>query len=628
MTETSSRLLDKIASPADLRKLSVSELPDLAAEIRKEIIRVVSKTGGHLGSSLGVVELTIALHYVFNTPDDRLIWDVGHQAYAHKLLTGRREKFERLRCEGGLSGFPKRSESPFDAFGAGHSSTSVSAAVGMAAARDILGRKNNVVAVIGDGSMSAGMAFEALNNAGDKNTRMVVVLNDNDMSIAPPVGALSHHLSQIISSKQYMTLRQAAIDMAEKLPQFVKTAALRVGQHAKGLITGGTMFEELGLYYVGPIDGHNFEQLIPILTNVRDAPEDYPIVVHVLTQKGHGYTPAEKQPSKFHGVSAFDIDTGEMLPKKNSKPSYTGVFSDMICDLAAQDPKVAAITAAMPSGTGLDVFAERFPNRFFDVGIAEQHAVTFAAGLACEGIKPYVALYSSFLQRAYDQILHDVALQSLPVRFAIDRAGFVGEDGATHNGVFDLAMLCPMPNMVVMAPSDQAELRLMLLTMNGINDRPSAVRYPRGSGPLSDLPDVVEPLEIGKGRIVREGNRVALLSIGTRLKACLDAADILSLNGVSATVADARFAKPFDENLLLELIEGHQSISVVEEGVEGGFGALILTWLANHGLLEKKKIRFITVPDRFIEQASAERQAEIARIDARSIAQKVLETVR
>ena len=621
-------LLDAIKTPADLRALPLEDLPYLAEEIRQEIIHVVSNTGGHLGASLGVVELTIALHYVFNTPEDRLIWDVGHQCYAHKLLTGRKDRFAGLRQAGGLSGFTKRSESEYDPFGAGHSSTSVSAAVGMAAGRDLQGRKNNVISVIGDGSMSAGMAFEALNNAGSKNSRLVVVLNDNDMSIARPVGALSHHLSHLISSKPYMTLRQVALDMASRLPQFVKETALKAERHAKGFVTGGTLFEEMGFYYVGPIDGHSFDQLIPILTNIRDAKEDYPILVHVVTHKGKGYEPAEKWPSKYHGVTGFDIETGEFQPKKCTRPTFTQVFSDTIVTLAKKDKKIAAITAAMPAGTGLDAFAEKFPDRFFDVGIAEQHAVTFAAGLACEGIRPFVALYSSFLQRAYDQVLHDVALQKLPVRFAIDRAGFVGEDGATHHGAFDLAMLCPIPNMIVMAPSDQAELQRMLATMAQIDDAPSAVRYPRGAGVLPDMPDCYDPLEIGRGRIVREGNRAAILSLGTRLDACLNAADMLALEGVSATVADARFAKPFDTELLRELVEGHQALAVVEEGVQGGFGASVMTWLANNGLLEKTKVRFLTMPDAFIEQAGMERQYELAGLNARAIADAVAAMVK
>lgn len=616
-------LLDSIKSPADLRELPLEDLPYLAEEIRQEIIHVVSATGGHLGASLGVVELTVALHYVFNTPQDKLIWDVGHQCYAHKLITGRKSRFSALRQANGLSGFTKRSESEYDPFGAGHSSTSISAAAGMAAGRDMLYKKNNVISVIGDGSMSAGMAFEAMNNAGSKDSRLIVILNDNDMSIARPVGALSHHLSQLISSKPYMSLRQVALDMASRLPQFVKDTALKAERHAKGFVTGGTLFEELGFYYVGPIDGHSFEQLIPILTNIRDASENCPILVHVVTHKGKGYEPAEKWPSKYHGVTSFDIETGEFQPKKCSRPTFTQVFSDTIVALARQDRKIAAITAAMPSGTGLDAFAEKYPDRFFDVGIAEQHAVTFAAGLACEGIKPFVALYSSFLQRAYDQVLHDVALQKLPVRFAIDRAGFVGEDGATHHGAFDLAMLCPIPNMIVMAPSDQAELQRMLVTMAQIDDAPSAVRYPRGSGVLPDMPEIFEPLKIGRGRILREGNRAAILSLGTRLEACLAAADMLALEGISATVADARFAKPFDKDLLRELVEGHQALAVVEEGVQGGFGSSVMTWLANNGLLEKTKVRFLTMPDSFIEQATMERQYELAGLNARSIADAV-----
>ena len=621
-------LLDAIKSPSDLRTLPLEDLPYLAEEIRQEIIHVVSLTGGHLGASLGVVELTIALHYVFDTPTDKLIWDVGHQCYAHKIITGRRAAFQKLRQAHGLSGFTKRSESEYDPFGAGHSSTSISAAVGMAAGRDLLYKKNKVISVIGDGSMSAGMVFEALNNAGSKNSRLIVILNDNDMSIARPVGALSHHLSQLISSKPYMTLRQVALDMASRLPQFVKRTALRAERHAKGFVTGGTLFEEMGFYYVGPIDGHSFEQLIPILTNIRDAPEDCPILVHVVTHKGKGYAPAEKWPSKYHGVTCFDIETGEFQPKKNMRPTFTQVFSDTLISLAKQDRKITAITAAMPSGTGLDSFSEKYPDRFFDVGIAEQHAVTFAAGLACEGLKPFTAIYSSFLQRAYDQILHDVALQKLPVRFAIDRAGFVGEDGATHHGAFDLAMLCPIPNMIVMAPSDQQELRRMLVTMAEIDDTPSAVRYPRGAGVLTEMPESMKPLRIGKGRIVREGNRVALLSLGTRLQACLGAADILALEGVSVTVADARFAKPFDEELLKELIEGHQALVIVEEGVQGGFGSSVVMWLANNSLLEKTKVRLLTMPDFFIEQATMQDQYEQAGLDARSIANVVIGMLR
>ncbi|MCQ2965483.1 MAG: 1-deoxy-D-xylulose-5-phosphate synthase [Alphaproteobacteria bacterium] len=622
-----SDLLSQINSPVDLRQLPICDLPKLAQDIRHKIIDVVSKTGGHLGSSLGVVELTIALHYVFNTPDDKLIFDVGHQCYTHKLLTGRRDRFDKLRQEGGLSGFTKRSESDFDPFGAGHSSTSVSAAVGMAAGRDLTGRKNNVICVIGDGSMSAGMAFEALNNAGDTNRRMIVILNDNDMSIAQPVGALSHHLSQILSSKKYMSLRQTALEMSERLPQFVKKMALKVEHHAKGLVTGGTLFEELGLYYVGPIDGHSFDQLIPILTNVRDAPEECPILIHVVTQKGKGYAPAEQKPSKYHGVSKFDVTTGEFVPKTNKNPTFTQTFSDTLVSMAAQDSTIAAITAAMPSGTGLDAFSQMYNSRFFDVGIAEQHAVTFAAGLACEGVKPFVALYSSFLQRAYDQVLHDVALQNLPVRFCIDRAGFVGDDGATHHGVFDLAMLCPIPNMIVMAPSDQQELQKMLLTMQEINDHPSAVRYPRGSGECVELANNVEPLEVGKGRVLREGKKVAVVSLGTRLKACLDAADLVKNHkNFEPTVVDARFAKPFDKDLIRQLVKKHDGLVFVEEGVTGGFGTMVMNWMTNEGLSDGVKLRCLTVPDVFVEQATAERQYELAGLDAKHISQ-VIESI-
>ncbi len=619
--------LEAINSPEDVKKIPLEDLPLLAQEVREEIIHVVSSTGGHLGASLGVVELTIALHYVFNMPEDKLVWDVGHQCYTHKLLTGRKNRFETLRQEKGLSGFTKRSESVYDPFGAGHSSTSISAAVGMATARDLLEKKNHVISVIGDGSMSAGMAFEAMNNAGSKNSRLMVILNDNDMSIAPPVGALSHHLSQLISSKPYMSLRQVALDMASRLPQVVKKTALKAERHAKGFVTGGTLFEELGFYYVGPIDGHSFEQLVPILKNLKETEEDCPILVHVVTHKGKGYGPAEKSPSKYHGVTSFDIETGEFQPKKSARPTFTQVFSDTIVELGQKDESIVTITAAMPTGTGLDAFSEKFSNRFFDVGIAEQHAVTFAAGLATEGLKPFVALYSSFMQRAYDQVMHDVALQNLPVRFVLDRAGFVGEDGATHHGAFDLSLLCPLPNMIVMAPSDQSELQRMLLTMSNLNDAPSAVRYPRGSGPLIELPEKIEPLEIGKGRIVRQGNKVALLSLGTRLEACLLAAEKLSLEGVSATVADARFAKPFDEALLKELAEGHQALVVVEEGVQGGFGSLVLTYLAHNNLLEKTRLKCLTMPDKFIEQASMEKQYEIAGLDAKSIVKIVLSMI-
>ncbi|MCQ2913663.1 MAG: 1-deoxy-D-xylulose-5-phosphate synthase [Alphaproteobacteria bacterium] len=618
-------ILPKLKSPVDLRQLPMVDLPKLASEIRNEIVDVVSKNGGHLASSLGVVELTIALHYVFNTPDDKLIWDVGHQCYAHKLLTGRQSGFKRLRQEGGLSGFTKRTESEFDPFGAGHSSTSVSAAVGMAAGRDLQKRKNNVIAVIGDGSMSAGMAFEALNNAGDTNRRMIVILNDNDMSIAQPVGALSHHLSQILSSKQVLNLRQIALDMSDKLPQFIKKMALKVEQHAKGLVTNGTLFEELGLYYIGPIDGHNFEQLIPILSNIRDVQDNYPILLHVVTQKGRGYVPAEVMPSKYHGVSKFDIETGDFIKKKDNRPTFTQAFSDTIVKLAKNDDKISTITAAMPSGTGLDEFSKKYPERFFDVGIAEQHAVTFAAGLACEGVKPFVALYSSFFQRAYDQMMHDVALQNLPVRFVIDRAGFVGDDGATHNGVFDLTMMCPMPNMIVMSPSDQNELQRMIATMANINDHPSAIRFPRGAGVSDKLLTEIEPIEIGKGRIVHVGMKYAILSLGSRLEDCQKAAEILEKeHNISVTVADARFAKPFDKDLIKDLAKKHKGLVIVEEGVCGGFGSMVLSWMANEGMLNKLSVRTLGVPDSFIEHATQQRQCEISKIDSKGIVEAVL----
>lgn len=622
-------LLKNIRQSADVRALKVSELPELARQIRQEIISVVSKTGGHLGSSLGVVELAIALHYVFDTPEDKIIWDVGHQSYAHKILTGRFDKFSTLRQENGISGFTRRTESVYDPFGSGHSSTSISAAVGFAAGRDLNNRTNNVISVIGDGSMSAGMAFEGLNHGGDLKSRQIVILNDNDMSIAPPVGGVSHYLSQLVSSKPYMSLRQVALDMAARLPDFVKDTALKVERHAKSVVsTESTLFEEMGWYYVGPLDGHNFDSLIPVLRNIRDIEEDCPILVHVVTRKGKGYKPAEEAPSRFHGVAGFDVKTGEVDLKKTSRPTYTEIFSNTIVDLAARDEKIAAVTAAMPSGVGLQRFAEQYPNRFFDVGIAEQHAVTFAAGMACEGIKPFVAIYSSFLQRAYDQIVHDVALQNLPVRFAIDRAGFVGEDGATHHGMFDLSFLCPIPNMVVMAPSDQLELRRMLATMNQIDEAPSAVRYPRGAGELFDVPADLTPFEIGKGRIVREGNKVALLSLGTMLKHCLEAADLLAIQGISATVADARFAKPFDTELLKELVLGHQALVVVEEGAQGGFGTQVMIWLANQGLLEKTKVRFLAMPDVFIEHASVDRQYVKAGLDAQTIAKTVKAAVK
>ena len=621
-------LLNKIQTPKDLHALDESQLPLLAKEIRREIIDVVSKNGGHLGASLGVVELTVALHYVFNAPDDKIIWDVGHQSYAHKLLTGRLNRFPSLRRENGLSGFPRRSESPYDAFGTGHSSTSISAGVGMAAGRDLAGRDNHVIAVIGDGAMSAGMAYEALNNASELKSRLIVVLNDNDMSIAKPVGGLSHHLSRLISSKPYLSFRQAALDMASRFPEFVKNTALTLERHAKGVVTDGTLFEELGCYYIGPIDGHDFDCLIPIFRNICDIRENCPILVHVVTHKGKGYKPAEEMPSRYHGVSGFDVETGAFEMKTTSRPAYTEIFSRALIDLAERDAKITAVTAAMPSGVGLDAFAKRFPKRFFDVGIAEQHAVTFAAGMACEGLKPFVAIYSSFLQRSYDQIVHDVALQNLPVRFAIDRAGFVGEDGATHHGVFDLSFLCPVPNMIVMAPSDQNELQRMLATMADINDAPSAIRYPRGAGPLFDVEKNLTPLPFGKGRVVREGKHAAVLSLGACLQNCVNAANALEADNVSVTVADARFAKPFDTELVRNLVKEHSALLVVEEGVQGGFGASVLMWLADNGLLGKIKVRCLHAPDVFVEHAAMDRQVAAAGLDADSIAKAIKAVVK
>ena len=613
-------LLDRVESPADLREFSLDQLKELADEVRDETVRVVSFTGGHLGASLGVVELTIALHHVFDTPDDRLIWDVGHQAYPHKILTGRRQRMRTLRQAGGLSGFTKRAESPYDPFGTGHSSTSISAGLGMAAAGDMMGRSNHVISVIGDGSMSAGMAFEAMNNAGSMDPPLIVILNDNDMSIAPPVGAMSAYLSRLIISKPFRSLRHFAGEMAKKFPRGIETAARRAEEYARGLLTGGTLFEEMGFYYVGPVDGHNLDHLLPILKNVRDDKEKGPVLIHVVTRKGHGYAPAEESPDKYHGVGKFDVVTGELVKAKANAPSYTKVFAEALVREAGDDGRIVAINAAMPAGTGLDKFTERFPERCFDVGIAEQHAVTFAAGLASEGMRPFVAIYSTFLQRAYDQIVHDVAIQRLPVRFAIDRAGLVGADGPTHAGSFDLAYLCCLPGFVVMAPSDEAELVHMVATARTIDDRPSAFRYPRGEGVGVDLPDVGEVLEIGKGRLLREGSTVAILSLGTRLAAALEAAEELAARGLSTTVADARFAKPLDRDLLRRLAAGHEVLISVEEGAAGGFGAHVMQFLATEGLLDNGlKFRPMTLPDTFVDQDKPDLQYEAAGLTARHI---------
>ncbi len=617
-------LLDTIRTPIDLRQLAERDLKQVADELRAETIDAVSVTGGHLGAGLGVVELTVALHYVFDTPRDILIWDVGHQCYPHKIITGRRDRIRTLRQGGGLSGFTRRSESEYDPFGAAHSSTSISAALGFAVARDLKGENRNVIAVIGDGAMSAGMAYEAMNNAGSMDSRLIVILNDNDMSIAPPVGAMSAYLSRLISSKSYVSLRHLAKSLAHRFPRSLETAAKRAEEYARGMMTGGTMFEELGFYYVGPIDGHNLGHLLPVLRNVRDAREDGPILVHVVTQKGKGYQPAEQSADKYHGVSRFDVVTGAQLKGKSNAPSYTRVFADSLIREAERDENIVAITAAMPSGTGLNLFAERFPDRAFDVGIAEQHAVTFAAGLAAQGYKPFVAIYSTFLQRAYDQVVHDVAIQSLPVRFAIDRAGLVGADGATHAGAFDIAYLCCLPGFVVMAAADEAELARMVATAAAIDDRPSAVRYPRGEGVGVELPSRPAPLEIGRGRILREGNTVAVLSFGAHLGEAMRAADELAARGLSATVADARFAKPLDEELVRRLATEHDVLITLEEGATGGFSSQVLHCLASGDLLDGVKVRPMTLPDRFIDHDKPERQYEEAGLDASHIVETAL----
>jgi 1-deoxy-D-xylulose-5-phosphate synthase len=617
-------LLDRVATPADLRALAEEDLPQLVDELRCETIDAVSVTGGHLGAGLGVVELTVALHRVFDTPRDRLIWDVGHQAYPHKILTGRRDRIRTLRQAGGLSGFTKRSESAYDAFGAAHSSTSISAGLGMAVARDLAGRCNNVVCVIGDGAMSAGMAYEAMNNAGARNERLIVILNDNDMSIAPPVGALSTYLARISSSGTYLHLRDLAKQLAAKLPKTWERRAARAEEYTRTYWTGGTLFEELGFYYVGPIDGHDLNALLPVLKNVRDARQG-PILVHVVTKKGKGYPPAEASDDKYHGVNKFNVVTGAQVKPKPNAPAYTRVFAESLIEEARKDDKIVAVTAAMPSGTGLDVFAKEFPHRTFDVGIAEQHGVTFAAGLAVEGYKPFAAIYSTFLQRAYDQVVHDVAIQRLPVRFALDRAGLVGADGPTHAGAFDVAYLGCLPGFVLMAAADEAELKHMVATAAAIDDRPSAVRYPRGEGTGVILPAAGVPLEIGKGRVVREGSTVAILSLGTRLEEAIRAAQQLAGFGLSTTVADARFAKPLDHELIGRLARNHEVMITVEEGSVGGFGSFVLQYLATAGLLDHGlKVRPMVLPDRFIDHDKPEKMYEQAGLDAAGIVATVL----
>ena len=620
-------LLDAAPTPDLLRKLKPEQLRQFADELRIETIDAVSVTGGHFGAGLGVVELTTALHYVFNTPDDRIIWDVGHQAYPHKILTGRRDRIRTLRTGGGLSGFTKRAESEYDPFGAAHSSTSISAGLGMAVARDLTGGKNNVIAVIGDGSMSAGMAYEAMNNAGAMHSRLIVILNDNDMSIAPPVGAMSAYLARLLSSQTYASAREALKNLAHKLPKFFEDRALRAEEYARGMVTGGTLFEELGFFYVGPIDGHNLDHLLPVLQNVRDA-ETGPILVHVVTQKGKGYGPAEAAADKYHAVAKFDVATGAQAKAKSNAPAYTNVFGQSLVKEAQKDDKIVAITAAMPGGTGVDIFNKAFPERTFDVGIAEQHAVTFAAGLATEGFKPFCAIYSTFLQRGYDQVVHDVAIQRLPVRFAIDRAGLVGADGPTHAGSFDNAYLGCLPGFVIMAAADEADLVHMVATQVAIDDAPSALRYPRGEGRGVDMPEVGVPLPIGKGRIMREGSKVALLSFGARLGECLKAADELDALGLSTTVADARFMKPLDLDMILKLAREHDVLITIEEGSIGGFGTHVLQALADHGALNGHvRVRNLVLPDTFIDHDSPAAMYAQAGLDAKGIVAKVFEAL-
>ncbi len=628
MSNGNTPTLDLVNTPKDLRELKPETLTALAQELRQEVINAVSVTGGHLGAGLGVVELTIALHYVYQTPYDKIIWDVGHQAYPHKIITGRRDRIKTLRQAGGLSGFTKRAESEYDPFGAAHSSTSISAGLGMAVARDLKSEKNHVIAVIGDGAMSAGMAYEAMNNAGAGNSKLLVVLNDNDMSIAPAVGAMSSYLSRLISSTSYRSLRDLAKQFASHLPKQLERTAKRAEEYARGLVTGGTLFEELGFYYVGPVDGHNLEHLLPVLQNIKNAKQDKPVLLHVVTEKGRGHPFSEKSLEKYHAVQKFDLVTGAQSKAKANAPSYTEVFSKSLIREAEQDERIVAVTAAMPSGTGIDKFARQFPQRSFDVGIAEQHAVTFAAGLATEGLKPFVAIYSTFLQRAYDQVVHDVAIQGLPVRFAIDRAGLVGADGATHAGAFDLAYLCCLPGFIIMAAADEAELVHMIATARDINDAPSAIRYPRGEGVGVELPENGTPLPIGKGRVLRRGSTVAILSLGSRLKDCLLAAEQLAVLGLSTTVADARFAKPLDIELVKQMAQEHELLIILEEGSVGGFSSQVLHFLALEGLLDGGlKIRPMTLPDLFIDHASSDEQYKIAQLDSASIVDIVVKTL-
>ena len=626
LTQSTTRFLDSINSPADLRRINTRHLQQVADELRAETINAVAVTGGHLGASLGVIELTVALHYIFDTPNDKLVWDVGHQAYPHKILTGRRDRIRTLRTGGGLSGFTKRSESEYDCFGAAHSSTSISAGLGMAVARDLAGQKHNVICVIGDGAISAGMAYEAMNNAGAMNRRLIVILNDNEMSIAPPVGAMSNYLTRLLSSPMYMSLRNIGRHVTDHLPKFLQEKASRAEELARGFVTGGTLFEELGFYYIGIVDGHDLDQLLPVLENVRDA-DSGPFLVHVRTQKGKGYAPAEASQDKYHGVVKFDVATGKQQKSVSNAPSYTKVFGESLVKEARKDDKIVAITAAMPSGTGVDIFAKSFPDRAFDVGIAEQHGVTFAAGLATQGYKPFVAIYSTFLQRAYDQVVHDVAIQQLPVRFMMDRAGLVGADGPTHAGSFDLAYLGCLPGFVIMAAADEAELVHMIATAATINDRPSALRYPRGDGVGVAMPEVGVPLEIGRGRVITQGNTVALLSLGTRLAECIKAAEILAAHGISATIADARFAKPLDRELILRLAREHELLITIEEGAIGGFSAQVMQLLSDAGALERPgfKVRGMVLPDIFIDHDSPPAMYAKVGLDANGIVNKVFD---
>ncbi len=623
------KILDEIKYPADLRKLKQEDLQQLSGELREELIDVVSSTGGHLGAGLGVVELTVALHYVFNTPKDKLVWDVGHQSYPHKIITGRRENIRTLRKGNGLSGFTKRSESEYDPFGAAHSSTSISSTLGMATANRLSNNSNHVIAVIGDGAMSAGMAYEAMNNAGAMKSKLIVILNDNDMSIAPPVGAMSSYLARLLSGKTYFNLRETVKMITSAFSKRFKDKAGKAEEFIRDIVSGGTLFNELGFYYVGPIDGHNLETLIPVLKNVKDSKYEGPILVHTVTKKGKGYKPAEDSRDKYHGVSKFNITTGEQSKSKTNTPSYTKVFAETLVKHAENDTKIVGITGAMPSGTGMDIFGKKFPDRMFDVGIAEQHAVTFAAGLATEGYKPFVAIYSTFLQRAYDQVVHDVAIQKLPVRFAIDRAGLVGADGPTHAGSFDITYLATLPNFIVMAASDESELVKMINTSVNINDQPSALRYPRGNGTGVELPNIKEILEIGKGKVIKEGKKVGILNFGARLQECIKASEKLDSKGISTTVVDARFAKPLDERIIMDLSLNHEVLITIEEGSIGGFGSHVMQMLSERGVFDKGlKMRSMILPDKFLEQDTPEQMYKKAGLDCDSIIEKVEEVLK